>query len=567
MKPRAGQTLACLLATVFLYVAFLVGASWSNAYLSMYGNFLLSRGELALKLHLLVFILPAILLFAAATAEIRGDGLTRRFDALQRPLGPVATATLALVVLGLVMLVRVYVLRHSVITDDENVYHFQAQLLASGRLYADSLPEPVRSFFDNQFVINNGRWYGVYFLGHPAVLAAFMRIGLVEWTGAVEASLTLLLAVGIARHVFGGRAAILSGVLLATSPFFIFVSATHLSQPTAILFLTLFVYASVRIEKSQQRTHWWVVAAAGLVGAVFTRPQSGVLLSLPFLARIAYLVIRGQIRPRGTSALAALIVLLAGATAFLWVNHALTGSVFQTGYHAYWALGHKWMFPVGPFYTIREMSQNLMQLNFWLLGWPISLVFVPFFRRSGRAWALVAVPVIAFVWYGLVAVPSVAAVGPVYYAETIVPLVVLTASGLEQVVTLARSRLGESRLAHAVIVAPVVCVAASLLAFVPFEAASLRLMADVTQAPYDLVESRGLQNAVVFVHSLPATSVAPGSWAYYHRNNSPDLSDRVLFVRDLGLEKDKDLMRYLPERAPYRMQMKDGQWVLLSLER
>jgi hypothetical protein len=92
-------------------------------------------------------------------------------------------------------------------------------------------------------------------------------------------------------------------------------------------------------------------------------------------------------------------------------------------------------------------------------------------------------------------------------------------------------------------------------------------MADVTQAPYDLVESRGLQNALVFVHSLPSMSVAPGSWAYYHRNNSPDLSDRVLFVRDLGPEKDRELMRYLPDRTPYLMQMRQGQLVLQPLER
>jgi hypothetical protein len=567
MKPRVGQTVAYLLAAAFLYAALLVGAAWSDAYMSVYGNFVLSRGELALKLHLLVFILPAILLLAAAMAEIFGDRLALGFDALQRPPGLVATIALALAVLGLVMLVRLYVLRLSVITDDENVYHFQAQLLASGRLYAESLPEPIRAFFDNQFVVNNGRWYGLYFLGHSAVLAAFLKIGLIEWTGAVEAALTLLLAVGIARRVFGDRVAVLTGALLAVSPFFIFVSATHLSQPCSMLLLALFAYASLRIEESPQRTRWWVIAAAALVGAVLTRPQSAVLLSSPFIVRIAFLMIRGQLRPRWTSPLVAFIVLVAGATAFLGVNQALNGSIFRTGYQAYMAQGHKWMFPVGAFYTVREISQNLAQLNFWLFGWPISLAFVPFFHRDGRSLTLFSIPIIAFVWYGFVAVPSVAAVGPVYYAETIVPLVILTASGLEQVVTLARARLGESRLTHTVIAAPVAGVIASLLAFVPFEAASLRLMADVTQAPYDLVESRGLQNALVFVHSLPSMSVAPGSWAYYHRNNSPDLSDRVLFVRDLGPEKDRELMRYLPERTPYRMQMKDGQLVLLSLER
>jgi hypothetical protein len=161
----------------------------------------------------------------------------------------------------------------------------------------------------------------------------------------------------------------------------------------------------------------------------------------------------------------------------------------------------------------------------------------------------------------------VAAVGPVYYAETIVPLVILTASGLERVIVLARAHLGPTRLTHGLIAAPLVATVASLLAFVPFQAASLGLMADVTQAPYDLVESRGLDKAIVFVHSLPSMSVAPGSWAYYHRNNSPDLSDRVLFVRDLGPEKDRELIRYLPDRTPYLMQMRGPELVLVPLQR
>lgn len=568
MNPRVGRTLACLLGAAFLYASFIVGATWSDAYISGYGNFLLSRGELALKLHLLLFILPATLLLSAAAAEVLTSRLVPKFDALEgRPPGRVLTVAVALIALGLVMLVRVYVLRESVITDDENVYHFQAQLLASGRLYAESLPEPIRPFFDNQFIVNNGRWFGMYFFGHSAVLAAFQRVGLMQWVGAVEAALTLLLAVGIARRVFGDRAAILTRMLLALSPFFIFVSATHLSQPTSMLFLTLFIYAALRIEESATKTRWWVLAATAVVCAVFTRPQTGISLSLPFMMRIAWLMMRGTLRPGWGPPVVALVILSSGTAAFLGVNHALTGNALRTGYHAYWDQGHQWLFPLGPEYTIREISQNLAQLNFWLLGWPISFAFVAFFQRNSRAWALASIPIITLGWYGLVAVPSVAAVGPVYYAETIVPLVILTASGLERVIVLARTRLGETRLTCALIAAPIAGIVASLLAFVPFQAASLRLMADVTRAPYDLVESRGLDNALVFVRSLPALSVAPGSWAYYHRNNSPDLSDRVLFVRDLGPEKNKELMRYLPGRTPYLMRMAERELIVSPLER
>jgi hypothetical protein len=372
--------------------------------------------------------------------------------------------------------------------------------------------------------------------------------------------------VGIARLIFGERAAVLTGVLLVLSPFFVFVSATQLSQPTSTLFLILFVYTALRIEGAPRAPGWWALAAAALSAGVLTRPQSGVLLSLPFVGRLAFLTLRGRIRPGWGPPLLAVVIAGAGAATLFAINHALTGSIFRTGYHAYMAQGNKWSFPFGPSYTVHEISQNLVQINFWLLGWPLSLVFVPFFRRDGRAWCLAAIPIIALAWYGLVAIPTVTTVGPVYYAETIVPLLALTASGFERAVEMVRRALGESRALAMVLLWPAAAVVATLLFFVPQQVASLTLMARVSRAPYALVEARGLRNAVVFVHSLPANHRAPRSYAYFHRNNSPDLSDPVLFVRDLGPERNRLLLEYLPGRAGYRMEMRENELLLVPIE-
>jgi hypothetical protein len=71
---------------------------------------------------------------------------------------------------------------------------------------------------------------------------------------------------------------------------------------------------------------------------------------------------------------------------------------------------------------------------------------------------------------------------------------------------------------------------------------------------------------VVFVHSLPALSgVKPGAWVYYHRNNSPDLSNKVLFVRDLGPEANRRLLSYFPGRQGFWMGMHNRQLVLAPL--
>ena len=89
-------------------------------------------------------------------------------------------------------------------------------------------------------------------------------------------------------------------------------------------------------------------------------------------------------------------------------------------------------------------------------------------------------------------------------------------------------------------------------------------MANVARAPYDLVEQAGLDNAVVFVQSLPALEAMPGAWVYRHRNNNPDFSDRVLFVNDLG-PPDARLRAWLPGRKAYRMKMEGGRLGLSPL--
>lgn len=568
MNLRLARGPACLLGAAFCFSAFFVWSEWSNGYLQSYRTFAPSHGELALRLHLLLFVLPATALAATALAELQPvpRRLLAWFDAMERAQpGRWWPAVLALLVLGFAAGIRWSVLELTPITDDEHVYMFQARILGSGRLYADSLPPPVRPFFDNQFIVNNGRWFGSYFLGHPAVLALALTLGLDQWVGPIQAALTFLLTIGIARRVFGERVAVLSGILLALSPFFLFLSATQLSQPTSSLMLSLFWYAALRIEEAPGSIRWWALAAGALSFGMLSRPQTTVFLSLPFVARLVVRAVRGRLRVGSGPPVTALGILAVGAAVFLSINHALTGSPLRTGYHAYMAQGIEWLFPFGPFHTVREISYNLGHVNFWLFGWPVSLAFLPFFRRDGAGWTLATVPILSVLWYGVVAVPTVAAVGPVYYGEIIGPLVILSASGIERAVTFTRTHLGDSVWTRALVAWPWAGVLASLLAFIPVQISSLRLSAEIVKAPYDLVERQGLDHAVVFVHSIPSLFKEPGSWVHFHRNNSPDLSDRVLFVRDLGPEKNRELMRHLPKRAPYLMGMRGSDLVLISI--
>ena len=54
--------------------------------------------------------------------------------------------------------IRLFLLRGASLTDDESAYRFMAQVLATGRLWADS--HPLKAFFDRVFMINDGKFYG-----------------------------------------------------------------------------------------------------------------------------------------------------------------------------------------------------------------------------------------------------------------------------------------------------------------------------------------------------------------------------------------------------------------------
>jgi hypothetical protein len=559
-----------LIGALLCVAAFWVAGEAAGHYLILYGRHGWQPPETAFLLNFLLLGLPCALLLTLALAPAVGARLVAGFDRLAT-LDP-GTARrvawgVALLVGALVVGARYGLLRNTAITDDENVYDFMARLFASGRLYAPSPPPAVRAFFDNQFVVNDGRWYGIYAPGHPLVLALGQWLGAIRWTTTIEAVLTVPLAWGLARRIFGGRTALLALGLLALSPFYLLVSATMLAHPTSTLALTAFAYASVRVAAAPAVTGWWLAAGAALGWAGLTRPLTTPVFALPWLVLLAGQVRRDRGAIRGAIGLAAVALAVAGL--FAAYNTLVTGHPLRTGYHVF-ADAYRFTFTLGslaqvpaPLAALYELFFALARLNFWLLGWPVSLAFVALARWRPAAVALAAGSALTLGAYAALRVPSINVVGPVHYGELAVPLLLLSASGVEQAALRARAALGPSA-ARAVLASPLACAGVAAVFFWPVYAPSLRLMADVARAPYDLVEEFGVDNAVVFVQSLPSLEAVPGAWVYRPRNNSPDLSDRVLFVNDLGPDNAR-LRALLPGRRAFRMRMERGTLILSPL--
>ncbi len=244
-----------------------------NHYAIHYGRHGWGPPEVAFLLHYLLFGSTAVLLLGVALDLAVGRRLTEAFDRLATLSARSAWSVMALasvLVFGLITLSRYALLGDTAITDDENVYSFMARTFASGRLYLESMPEPVRPFFDNHFIINDGKWYGIYFPGHPALLALGERFHLMRWMPTYAAALTVLLTFAVGRRVFGPRAALMALPLLAISPFFILSSATLLGHSTAGLLLMAFVYSTLRVLERPERM---VLVAGGRDGPRRDRPH------------------------------------------------------------------------------------------------------------------------------------------------------------------------------------------------------------------------------------------------------------------------------------------------------
>jgi dolichyl-phosphate-mannose-protein mannosyltransferase len=528
------------------------------------------ESERAYLLQALLFGLPAVALLTAALAEPVGERLLAAFERAGH-LAPREVSALVVcasaLTLFLVTAVRYGFLKDAAISDDEHAYAFMGQMFASGRIYVPSLPPPLRAFLDNQFIVNNGKMYGIYFPGHPVALAIGERLHAMAWVPTLSATLTVPLAFGVARRLFGLRTAVLTLPLLLVSPYFLFPSATLLAHSTAAVLLMAFIYSILRLREEPDAIRWWVAAGIAVSWAAVTRPFSTPFFVGPWLLWLGV----DLWRRRRTSALPGIVLFcLIGAGVLgllLAYQSALSGSPFTSGYQTFsqihrWALVGKALEAPPPLPSIHELMFTLARINFWLFGWPASLLLVPLFHRTEggrRVFASVAMVILV---YAVISAATIQPVGPVHYSELAVPLVILSASGLERLVELGRAAIGWAGAARAAVTMPLAATLCALVTFVPVYGVSLRASADLTRAPDDFLAERGIDRALVFVRGLPGLRHPPYSWAYYRRNNSPDLTDPILLVNHLGAAKNTELMRVFPDRPAFVLEIQGSNLVL-----
>jgi hypothetical protein len=472
--------------------------------------------------------------------------------------------------------VRAFLLRGAPLTDDESAYQFMGEVLATGRLWADS--HPLKAFFDRVFMINDGKFYGQYFIGWPALMVPGVYAGVAGYMNAVYSALTVPALYAVGRRMGGALAARVTVVLYLASPMLAVGAATQLSHPSCMMALA---WSAWCLFLSRERpSAWWTHAGvACFFGLAFlVRPTSALGVGLPVL--LAWLV---GLKPLATAARVRAIasfVVPAGllAAVFFGVNAAQNGSPLISSYarmQAYmrevnyvnvgWSAEHPpgsvsaFMLPNGQLEkALATTTIALVRVAFDLFGSPLAVVLVALaWGMSGARlawWSTLSFTALHF----FVGESGVDTFGPVHFYEMSLPLLLLAGSGAAWLAHPARGPEGPRdpwSVGAAAVVASLVVV--SLAGFVPVRLGAVKRIADNINMPADAVHRARITNAVVFTAGLftPQECMAPTRhFAYFRPNNDPALRNDILWVNHLGWEVDHQLMRYFPGRTGYLLQ-------------
>jgi hypothetical protein len=400
---------------------------------------------------------------------------------------------------------------------DEVVYLHQARYLAEGRL---SLPvPPVPEAFEVYLMdLKNGQWFASPPIGWSAVLALGVLLGIPWLVNPVLAGCNVLLAYRLLEGVFDPKTARMGVLLLAVSPWYVFMAMNFMMHT---LTLTCALLASVAILRCRHtnRASWAGLAGLATGFTAHIRPMDAVVVATVLGL---WAIGLGGKRLR-FAALAAFVLgtIVTGAMVFPY-NARLSGNPKVFPLNAYvdrvfgpgkndLGFGPDRGIDFGgleafPGHGLPDVlvngALNTFALNTELLGWgtgsllPILLlVFSGRMRR--RDWAMLAVIALVFVAFSLYWYSGGPDFGARYWYLTILPLVALTVSAV---------RFLEDHVSEAVRPRILACVAAmclvSLINYFPWRAIDkyhhyLRMRPDVRelarQIPFgnDLVLVRG----------------------------------------------------------------------------
>ena len=265
---------------------------------------------------------------------------------------------------------------------DEVAQLFHAKILLSGRL---SLPPDANpEFFGMDNMIEQGRWYSQFPVGGPAILAIGVALRSAWLVNPALLGLSILSLYGFTRRAYDEGTARAAALLLALSPFALFVSASFMNHVPVLWLATVALWQlAVWTESDGARDANMAAALVGLaLGVAFTVRPLDALVVAAVVGGMQVTRLRGS-GARARSLAWQVVAGLAPVLVLFYVNFRTTGAPMRLGYEVLYGSAHQLGFHVDPYGTahtparaVMLASKYLLQLNVLLFEWPLPAVAI-----------------------------------------------------------------------------------------------------------------------------------------------------------------------------------------------
>ena len=386
----------------------------------------------------------AVALASLGLGRVFGERLDRSIattvGVVLRPSPRAFQLILALLVFTLTAAFAVYCFARKPFTQDEMAQRFHAQILLAGRLFAVGEPHP--EFFSITGVLDReGRWYSMYPIGGPALLAAGAALHAIWLVNPVLTAVTACALYRFTAACYGDATARASALLFALSPFVLIMGASTMNHTGALALATLALaslakWTTAADERGTARAA--VVVGLAVGGIATIRPLDAAAVALAVGLFQLAVVARDRGRARSL-----VLQVAAGALPVVWllyVNARTTGHPLLFAYDALYGAGQRLGFhvdPLGvPYTPLRALaltSANLMRLDRYLFEWPlpglVPIVTALLLLRPPTRWDLLLVGLMAAVIgsYGLYWAADSFFAGPRFLYTAVPAFVILAA--------------------------------------------------------------------------------------------------------------------------------------------
>lgn len=333
----------------------------------------------------LVLLIPAIVLLSFWAASFKSDFVQKYVSHIEKLSTYSFLFWISICTLILLLYIAIWPLERIPKGGDEAAYLFQSRIFAAGETAA---PMPLdtgsRDLFPfRHFIFKDNTWFVMYTPMHSILMAPFTTVNLSYLLGPIQSVLSLLGAFFLMRRLTDEKYARLGISVMALSPFFIFMGASHMAHNSNLMFVTWALYSLVR--GVQDKNVFYQLLCGFLLGLAFnTKPYP----IAPWAITITIVLI-AKYRKNAIKILT-LIVFGALIPVLFWLmtNNHHTGDPFSPAYNLArgggligFGAGKAWFPEYGdlnhtPLRGLYNLAKQAGTGSTILLGWPF-LSFLP----------------------------------------------------------------------------------------------------------------------------------------------------------------------------------------------